>query len=219
MRYFTKEIYEEMQVRGSLCFHESKEELEGWIKLYENEGRDYYKESLKNFEYMKPFYLKYLPENLLEYVEDKSLMICNIPEITIQNKVNTWNAEWDLKWKSIGEEYNQYYSSISSNITEDIKKLHNSYLIYDATILQFSNEENNVVLLIKTVEEKLIRLIFTGVRKFQYSFELTNNSCLWMEVRLIEQDLFEVQILMNRWLELAELEITFSDLKIIESRG
>lgn len=40
MKYFTKEVYEEMQVYGSLVFSGTKEEREDEIDGYIKEGRD-----------------------------------------------------------------------------------------------------------------------------------------------------------------------------------
>jgi tRNA splicing ligase len=40
MKYFTKELYEEMQVYGSLVFSDTKEEREDEIDGYIKEGRD-----------------------------------------------------------------------------------------------------------------------------------------------------------------------------------
>lgn len=65
MKYFTKELYEEMQVYGSLVFCESKEDQEQEIEWYIKEGRDYFEESLQRFEIISPYMMKYLPENIL----------------------------------------------------------------------------------------------------------------------------------------------------------
>jgi len=215
MKYFTKEVYEEMQVRGSLVFYESMEDLARDRDWYESEGRDFYEESQQRFELILPFMEKYLPENLLKYVYDKRIMDCNFPEPVMREEIAAWKMQWDLKWKSICEKYQQNYHSIHIRLTEDIRKLDREIRMHDARILDVTSKENRTELVIKTVEDKDYNLIFTGVEIFEYRDRLISNVCLYMEIDVIDQEVFEVQILLNNGIHTNEMKIVANDLKIV----
>lgn len=216
MKYFTKELYEQMQVRGSLVYHESIEELEQDKEWYVGEGRDYNEESLQRFEMISPFMMKYLPENLLKYVNDKSIMDCKFPEPVMREEITAWNTQWDLKWTCICEKYKQYYKSIYDRLTGDIRKLDNEIRIHDARIMDVTFKNNRIELVIKTAEDKDFNLIFSGVEIFEYKDSLINNVCLYMEIGLIDAEVFEIQILLDSSIDTKEIKIMASDLKVVE---
>jgi hypothetical protein len=64
MRYFTKEMYEKMQVSGYLSvaphINEQIEESKEW---YITQGRDFRSEVQQQFLHLKPLLLKYVPES------------------------------------------------------------------------------------------------------------------------------------------------------------
>lgn len=215
MKYFTKEMYEEMQVRGNLGYYESKEDLEQDRNWYVNQGRDFYEESLQRFKMILPFMLKYLPENLLKYVYDKSIMDCNLPEPAMQEELTVWKQQWDLKWKRICEEYQKYYDSIYSRLKGDVRKLDKEFRIHDARILDVTSRESRTEIVIKTVEDKQFNLIFSGVRNFEYKSGFISNVCLYMEIYLIDEEIFEIQILLDNGMNTNEIKIKANDLKIV----
>lgn len=222
MNYFTKELYEEMQIYGSLVFSDTKEEQEQEIEWYIKEGRDYYEESLKRFELISPYMIKYLPENLQKYIDDRSIMDCNVPDAAMREKVTSWRTQWNDKWKSVCDQYKQYYDSIYNDLPEDLKKMGRDIRIHDATIISLKSNENIIEMVLHTVENKVFQFIFTQVESFEYRESLIDNECLYEEIVLLDRDVFEIQLLLYNSVNIKqiydtnEMKIRASGIEIIE---
>jgi len=224
MKYFTKELYEEMQVYGSLVFSDTKEEQEHEIDWYIKEGRDYYEEALKRFELISPYMIKYLPENLQKYIDDRSIMDCNVPEAAMREEVTSWRTQWRVKWESVCDQYKQYYESIYNDLPDDLRKIGKDMRIHDAKIIDFKSKENILELVLRTVEDKVFQFIFTQAEFFEYQDNLIDNVCLYEEIVLLDRDVFEMQILLSKSInakqiyDTNEMKIKARGLKIIEAK-
>ncbi len=224
MKYFTKELYEEMQVYGSLVYSDSKEEQEEEIEWYLSEGRDYFEESLKRFELISPYMKKYLPKNLQKYIKDKSLMDSNIPGEVIREEITSWRNQWNVKWKWVCDHYNQYYESIHFGLPDDLKKIGKQIRIHDATIVDVRTRADTLELVFNTVENKVFQLLFTQVVSFEYQDYVIGNVCLYTEIALLDQSDFEIQMLIDKCMnanqiyDTNEMKIRARGFKIIEMK-
>ncbi|SMF69343.1 DUF4085 family protein [Paenibacillus barengoltzii] len=222
MKYFTKELYEEMQVYGSLVFCESKEDQEQEIEWYIKEGRDYFEESLQRFEIISPYMMKYLPENILTYVYDQRIMDCNIPDSVMRKEITAWRAQWNFKWKGVCEQYKQYYDSIYNDLSENLRKVGKDIRIHGAKIMDVAFKKNRLELVVNTVDDKVFDFLFTEVNSFEYQDNPINNVCEYLEIGLIDREVFEIQILLSNSIntkniyDTNEMKIIASDLNIIE---
>lgn len=145
MKYFTQDLYDEMQVRGCMgSYFESEEDLQKEISWYALEGRDFYKESRDRFEWMRPHMLRFLPPHLLKYVYDESIMDCNIYSPVMKAEIQTWKNEWDMKWKTVCDQYWAHYDSISGQLPKEVQRLDKEIKLHDATILEVLVYEQKV---------------------------------------------------------------------------
>lgn len=222
MKYFTKELYEEMQVYGSLVYVDSLEDQEEEKAWFNKEGRDYYGEALKRFELISPYMVKYLPESLQKYVKDKRIMDCNIPDVKMMEEITSWRRQWEDKWRYVCDKYKHYTDSIYNDLPEGLRKLGKNIRMHDATIMNVTAKEDTLELVINTVENKVFQFVFTQVKLFEYQENPIDNCCLYTEIALLGQDVFEVQILLSnsintkQFLDTNEVRIIASDFKNIE---
>lgn len=109
MRYFTVDLYNEMQVRGCMGgYFESEEQRQEEMQWLAAEGRDLFEESRHRFEWLRPHMLQFFPAHLLKYVHDESIMDCYIHSPKMKAEIKEWKDEWDIKFKTIRYKYGEH---------------------------------------------------------------------------------------------------------------
>ncbi|WP_426454638.1 DUF4085 family protein [Paenibacillus sp. S-38] len=214
MRYFTKEWYEEAQIRSFLIFHETQKEWEAEIAWYESEGLNYKEICKNNLESKRADLLKYLPAPFHPYIEDGTLK-SEFPSEELRKMADQWLLEYDEKSKERGTAYRNYYNSIKSSLPENVIELYEKSL-HDARVT--STEKHLKDEFIMTLDCRGgyhyltdIRLTFTGVQKIQLANVSLGSGWLYDEVHLTETG-FELHVLLDG--PLMEFTISAENVKI-----
>ncbi|WP_432360455.1 DUF4085 family protein [Sporosarcina sp. UB5] len=215
MKYYTKERYEEMQVRGFLVFPPSKEEWVEIVKSYYDMGIDYIENIKSELEYRKKDLLKYLPESVHSSIHEKTLMT-EYPSDEILNILNRCCEDYDTKSQRILNESRKSYESIKNKLPKSIIHLFENSL-HDARVISFEyeSEKQECILALKHHQDgKYVKvgLIFTGVKDLKLEGNIKEES-LWLyeEIYLGDSEHFELHVLLDY--PLTELCIKAQDLK------
>ncbi|MFD1135933.1 DUF4085 family protein [Paenibacillus urinalis] len=200
MRYFTVDLYNEMQVRGCMgSYFESEEQRQEEMQWLAAEGRDFYQESRDRFEWLRPHMLQFLPAHLLKYVYDESIMDCYIHSPEMKAEIGAWKKEWDHKWKTICDRYWEHYKSIQEQLPAEVRRLDKEFHLHDARIIDVRTEHQQADILLDVVgySKHQYQLCFTGVKVFNNSPGIMKDVLLYPEIDITEGGLFEIRILMN----------------------
>jgi hypothetical protein len=115
MKYFTKEYYEEMQIRGYFVFPETKKDWEDDIAWHLSEGLNFEEMRRNNLEDKKEDLLKYLPVFFHPYIQDGTIN-SQFPSDELRKMADQWQMEYDERTKAIGVTYRNYYDSIKGSL-------------------------------------------------------------------------------------------------------
>ncbi|MGO4545317.1 DUF4085 family protein [Paenibacillus sp. 2TAB23] len=199
MKYFTKELYEEMQIRGYLIFPETKKDWEDDIAWYVSENLNFEEICRCNLEDKKEDLLKYLPEFFHSYIQDGTIN-SQFPSDELRKMADRWKMEYDERTKAIGVTYRKYYDSIKGSLPEYViqlieKSLHDAQV----TLIEIPSKDTFIMTLnCRGGYHYLtdVRLTFTGVENIKPT-KISAGSCwLYDEVYLTETG-FELHVLLD----------------------
>ncbi|MGG6310411.1 DUF4085 family protein [Paenibacillus macerans] len=220
MKYFTKEIYEQMQIRGYLVYPESEWELEQDKVWYVENGRDYEAEAEQMYTWVKPYMLKYLPERFYASIHDGSMMTSRWPSPDLAVDIETWKLEWDHEWERRCKEYVAYYEEIKLSLPGHARDLRESVRFHDARIIKLNPTEDNQVELVldECIKKRITRLTFQNVTSLRSDVDVFQSVCLYEEVYWIEPSQFELCVLLKSpRAELGELTLVAGGLTTREN--
>lgn len=123
MKYFTKEMYEQMQVRGYFFYPETEQDLEEDKAWYLENGRDFEEEAYQMFLLIKPYMLKYLSGPLQAAVEDGSIMKTRLPAPDLAALIDEWKRSWDEEWERRCKDYRVNYEAIKPSLPMPVRGL------------------------------------------------------------------------------------------------
>lgn len=219
MKYFTKAMYEQMQIRGYWVYPDSEQELEADKVWYAEQGRDYDDEAKRMYEFIQPLMLKHLPPSVHPLVLDGSLMNSKWPSPAEAEWIYEWKREWEAEWKRRCDEYNYKFEQIKQSLPFGPRQLREKIRFHDAQIkMVASNEDGSVEIILKEITNELsTRLTFQNVNVIcPERYELVQGSiCLYEEIDWIKSDLFEFQLLLDAPVEgLLEFSLIAGDVNI-----
>jgi len=214
LKYFTKELYKEMQVYGFLSFPSSKEEWEEMLQSYEEMGIDYLKTIKDELEFRKDDLLKYLPESMHPSIHNKTLMT-EYPSDELKETGTQWLDNFESKLRNIRRESRVHHELLKDELPEGFVQLHENPL-HDAHVISFEHlsEQQEFILVLnhnEDGEEINVNLTFTGVKDLTLKENIVAASWLYEEL-YIDGDYFEVHILFES--PLTEFYIKAQNLKI-----
>ncbi|GBG10836.1 hypothetical protein PAT3040_05602 [Paenibacillus agaridevorans] len=189
MRYFTAELYEKMQVRGSLVFHETLEDHEEDLRWYAEQNRDYDAIARDNYLMLEPYFNRYMPKVVREAVDrgEGDLLRSSWPSPAFRSLLEGWAQSLEKEWRAACETYREYYRTIESRLPPEMESL---VRLHDAKVLQVTVTDggSSIDLLLDTggsmlsASEALLR--FNGVTRFDLPDDLVGNWWLYEELEL-----------------------------------
>ncbi|MFC4775451.1 DUF4085 family protein [Paenibacillus sp. GCM10023252] len=199
MKYFTKEWYEEAQIRSFLIFHETEKDWEDDIAWYESEGLNFKEICKNNLEYSRADLLKYLPASFHSYIQDGTLKTV-FPSEELRKMADQWLLEYDEREKAKGIAYRNYYNSIKSSLTQSVIQLYEKSL-HDARVTSIEQLLKDTFIMTLDCRGGYhyltdIRLTFTGVHNIQPTNLSIGSGWLYDEVYLTEKG-FEYHVLLD----------------------
>lgn len=193
MQFFTKEIYEKMQVGGYLVYPDSKEDLDELLERYRSKGRDYETLERGNFLAMKPYLLKYLPASLKSSVYDESITHYKIPDDIILSRINEWDE--------LVRNYKKHLNSIKNMLPKSMLELCTEFSFHDAEILSVHKSNNDVNLELDCHGccgyQGNCLLTFKSVKLLEIPDDCSEHWWLYDEVHLSDRGNFDVQVLLD----------------------
>ena len=228
MKFFTKELYEKMQVSGYLIYWDNEEELEEIRETYKEDGMDYDRIGMENFEQVKPLLLKYLPDSLKQGVYDGSLINTKIPPRELLSEINTYVDSINNEWKEGRKAYINQYKAIEKFLPKRVIRYDKSYSFHDATILSLNRPRSDVLELFLDCSGCMLYqgkclLKFSGVTLFEMTEDIVGSDWLYGEFHLSDRGNFELQVLLynrnsSELVPLLELRLVADDMLIKRAR-
>ncbi|OCT13537.1 hypothetical protein A8709_18245 [Paenibacillus pectinilyticus] len=214
MKYFTKEWYEEAQIRSFLIFHETKKDWEDDIAWYESEGLNFKEICKQNLENKRADLLKYLPAFFHPYIQDGTLN-SQFPSEELRKMAEQWRLEYDERTKSKGVTYRNYYDFIKRSLPENVIQLFEKSL-HDARVTSIEMPLKDTFIMTLDCRGGYhyltdVKLTFTGVGNLQPKNLSVGSSWLYDEVYLTETG-FELSVLLEG--PLMEFTISAENVKI-----
>ncbi|WP_157273269.1 DUF4085 family protein [Paenibacillus sp. oral taxon 786] len=219
MKYFTKAMYEQMQIRGYLVYPESEQELEADKAWYVEQGRDYDKEAKEMYKwFIQPLMLKHFPSSIHPQVLDGSFMKTRWPSPELAAWIREWKGNWDAEWKRRCDEYRDRYEQIMQNLPADARQLWENVRFHDARIQVFTpRDDGSVEIVLDEVgKEQFTRLIFQNVKSLRVEKPelLQGSMCLYEEIDWTEPHWFEFRLLLEAPREMHELSLVAGGVNI-----
>ncbi|MGO4539527.1 DUF4085 domain-containing protein [Paenibacillus sp. 2TAB19] len=214
MKYFTKEWYEESQIRSFLIFRETEKDWDDDIAWYESEGLNFKEICKNNLEYSRADLLKYLPAFFHPYIQDGTLN-SQFPSQELRKMADQWLLEYDERAKTKGITYRNYYNSIKKSLPENVVQLYEKSL-HDARVTSIEKPLKDKFIMTLDCTGGYhyltdIRLTFTGVQQVQPTNLSVGSGWLYDEVYLTETG-FELHVLVDG--PLMEFTITAENVTI-----
>ncbi|GIP45097.1 hypothetical protein J45TS6_35560 [Paenibacillus sp. J45TS6] len=214
MKYFTKELYEESQIRGFLIFHETEKDWEDDIAWYESEGLNFKEICKNNLEDQRADLLKYLPASFHPYIQDGTLK-SEFPSEKLRKMADKWLLEYHERVEAKGIAYRNYYNSIKKSLPENVIHLYEKTL-HDAQVTSIEQPLKDTIIMTLDCRGSYhyltdIRLVFTGVQNIQPTNLSVGSGWLYDEVYLTETG-FELHVLLDG--PLMELTISAENVNI-----
>ncbi len=213
LKYFTKELVEEMQVYGFLVLPESEEEWEEMLRSYENDGMNYIDLIKEELEFRKKDLLKYLPESIHPYIHNKTLRT-EYPSHELREIITNWCENHDEKFRRLCKEYYESYGKIKNELPEAVVQFHKRSL-HDAKVISFEyiREKQECIMVLDHFdgEKKRVSLTFNGVVDVKIEENIEEAYWLYDEVYK-DGDYFELKVLFS--FPLTEISIKAKDLLI-----
>ena len=206
MKFYTKEVYEQMQVYGYLPFFinegEVEESLEETREYFKNQGIDYDVVRKNCFEEMKPYLLKYLPKSLKSIIYDEGLIYGKLLNNVLKEEIEKYKKNLNKMFVEIGKNYDNHYKNIENSLAEDIKSLGKLCSFHDSRIMSIeylSKEEITIKLDCKgsyLPSEGVATLKFQNVMFAEISDKHIGGSWVYGEVHLSTIACFDFRALL-----------------------
>ena len=214
MKYYTKELYEEMQIYGFLSFPSSREEWEEILQSYKIYGMDYISIIRNDLEIRKPDLLNYLPESMHPSIHNKTLMT-EYPSLELKKTGTQWLNNFEDRLRKIRKECVKNYEEIKHKLPKNVVQLHENSL-HDADVISFKYmpEKREFIMILNHLEdgkEVNIILTFTGIKDIILEDNIETALWLYDEV-YINGDYFELHVLLES--PLTEIYIKAQNLQI-----
>lgn len=216
MKYFTKELYEEMQVAGFLTFPETEEEWEAYQEGYRSDGVDPAKLHRQELEDIREDLLKFLPESFHPYIYDGTINSA-YPSPKLREMISKWEADHEARVDVLLDDYSRHHASIKESLPPGAVLLTEKSL-YDCVVNSVERPSDDVLVLRLDCRSgfhyfKEIQLTFTGVTEALIPQDFVGALWLYNEIYLIGE-LVELHVLFD--MPMTEVTIVSRDVQIEE---
>lgn len=199
MKYYTKELYEEMQVYGFLSFPSSREEWEETLQSYKEYGIDYISTIRNDLEIRKPDLLKYLPKSMHPFIHNKTLMT-EYPSSELKETGTQWLDNFEDRLRKIRKECVKNYKELKHKLPNNVVHLHENSL-HDANVISFEYmpEKREFIMILNHLEDgKEVNVILTFTDVKDIILEDNIETALWLYDEVyIDGDYFELHVLFD----------------------
>ncbi|WHY20083.1 DUF4085 family protein [Paenibacillus sp. G2S3] len=170
MNYFTKEWYEEIQIRGFLVFHETEKDWEEDVASYKAVGMNFEEICRDGLAYLKNDLLKFLPKIFHPYIHNGKVN-SHFPSVELRKMAEQWRNEYDKRMSIIGNEYLRSYKSIKDSLPDNVVQLCEKSL-HDPRVLSLEIPSEDTFII--TLDSRGgyyyytdVKLTFIGVKNLQ----------------------------------------------------
>ncbi|MFJ7667963.1 DUF4085 family protein [Lysinibacillus sp. NPDC097195] len=218
MKYYTKELYNEMQIYGFLVFPESKEQWEELVQSYYDMDINYIERLQKELAYRKNDLLKFLPASLHSEIRNGTFMT-EYPSQDQKDIIEHWRSHFEHKLETIRKECKENYGLIKHVLPVNAVRLYEEVYTHDATVLavDFSQERQECILLLNTIDGNGqtvdIQLTFSRVHKVANIEHIMDAWWIYNEVYATDNG-FELHVLYQGPFEMMETSIEAKDVFI-----
>ena len=218
MNFFTKQLYEQMQIWNFLMNFTNQEEdeevSEDIIEYYQKQGKDYYTEQKRCYEHSynetKPLLLKYLPESLRVAIYDEFSVYGKMPNNTLMTEIDKYRSFlYDLIFNeseiNVNRIYNKYYKDIKSSLPTNIQNLNEQYSFHDSQIISVDyNSKKQIVIKLSCKgsclpSDGIAVLTFYDVKFTELNDDYIGNWWLWDETHLSDLGKFDFQAIFHKY--------------------
>lgn len=218
MKYYTKELYDEMQIYGSLVFPDSKEEWKELVQSYDDMDIDYIERLKAELAYRKNDLLTFLPVSLHPAINKGTFMI-DYPSQEEREVIEQCRSRFKHKLETIRNECKANYALIKHLLPENAVRIYEDVYTHDATVLavDFCQERQECILLLNNIDGNGqtvdIKLTFTGIHKISNLAHIIDAWWIYDEVYVTNHG-FELHVLFNGPCEMWETTIEATDVFI-----
>lgn len=218
MKFFTKQLHEQLQVRSFLMNFTDKDEgekdNEEIREYYQRKGKDYdieqkliYEEAYRN---TKTYLLKYLPESLRDAINNDFSVYGKMPNGNIMLEIEKYRSVLgDLLFNdsetNIFKIYHKYYQDIKCSLSIDIQNLNEKYSFHDSQILSLESKDTDQIVIILNCKgsylpsDGIAILIFNNVKLAELDGNYAGNWWLWDETHLSDLGNFDFQAILHSY--------------------
>lgn len=167
MRYFTKELYEKMQVCGYLRvaphLNEQSEESKQW---YSAQGRDFRTEVQQQFLRLKPLLLKYVPDFRVSTIFAQFVAETEERTEELSVYINQWAKDYEKAWEEACRSSWEEYQEIRAALPQSFTVMREKHDLHDAKIISVHWREDSSVV-VKLDGKSSLGLCGTGYLTFE----------------------------------------------------
>jgi hypothetical protein len=223
LKYFTKEIYEAMQVVGYLAFPEKEEDLIESKEWYISVGRNYEAECMRSFENIKPYLIKYLPEDMKPHMMNGDLLGIDMPSNILISKIIKFRNDYEEQWDQLNKDYYDKYQEIREQLSDNVRNMYETIDFHDAKIEEIKENADEIEIRLNCSGcmefNGNCKLTFTGVNSKKLPDSRLFYWCLYSEIYNTSMGDFELRILVDSctgYLGLEEIIIEAKDVILEE---
>ncbi len=202
MRYFTKELYEKMQLIGALVLPTEVDYIYEMKEFYKTMGRDYEAEQIMIFGQIKPYLLKHLPKHLTKHVHNGDLIGDNVPSDLLRIEIEKFRNQFDRDWKEANEKYYEEYRNNRGRLEDSVREIYEHIDFHDAKITTIEKSAEDEMKLFLDCSQcisfrGLCTLTFSGVSNAEFPIQSSQYYCLYSELYAKENGCYELRVLLD----------------------
>ena len=180
MMYFTRDIYEKMQIRGR--FPLKIDNKEKWIQQLE----EFCKVSHANDKLYNELIFQHIPEVKNDILEGKKFT-----DTDVSPKLYERIKEIANEWENLCSMYKAEYEDIKYKLPLSMQLLR-SYAFHDNEVLSVKKDSNDILI----IELERYLLIFKNISQLEIIDDIVGDIWLYEEVHLSDIGGFEFQVLL-----------------------
>lgn len=223
MKYFTKELYEKMQLIGALVLPTEIDYIYEMKEFYKTMGRDYEAEQITIYGLIKPYLLKHLPEHLKVHVHNGDFIGNKVPSDHLRTEIERFRIQIDREWEEANGKYFEEYRKHREKLKDSVREIYEQIDFHDAKITAIEKSAEDEVKLYLDCSQcmsfrGLCTLTFSGVSNAEFPIQSSQYYCLYSELYAKENGCYELRVLLDTctgYLSLDTLIVEANNLKMV----
>lgn len=233
MIYFTKQVYERMQVAGYLRvaeqLHAADEEILAW---YKEQGRDRREETMNHFALIRPLLLRYLPETIVRDIECQYIRETEPRTAELSAYAQSWAQSYEEEWNVLSRSCHEQFLATRDTLPASFAELAATYSFHDARIVSATRPQLDELTIELDCKGCLMpflgegRLTFRGIREAVLPDDPVGDCWLYEEYHLTTDGLADFRALLHAnplargpgdYMALHELRIVAEEVRFTET--